>query len=109
VSAAPRFWLVAVLVGAGGFGLSFLLFNTVIGHVDAGRAAMVLNLIPVFGVVSAVVFLGEGLTARDVLGAVLIGSSVVYFAVADHREATAQVDGGDGVHRLTAPGGRVTS
>ena len=109
VSAAPRFWLVAVLVGAGGFGLSFLLFNTVIGHVDAGRAAMVLNLIPVFGVVSAVVFLGEGLTARDVLGTVLIGSSVVYFAVADHREATAQVDGGDGVHRLTAPGGRVTS
>ena len=75
------------------FGLSFLLFNTVIGHVDAGRAAMVLNLIPVFGVVSAVVFLGEGLTARDVLGAVLIGSSVVYFAVADHREATAQTDG----------------
>jgi O-acetylserine/cysteine efflux transporter len=108
-SAAPRFWLVAILVGAGGFGLSFLLFNKVIVEVDAGRAAVVLNLIPVFGVVSAVVFLGEGLTARDVLGAVLIGSSVVYFAVADHREATAQVDGGDGVHRLTAPGGRVTS
>jgi O-acetylserine/cysteine efflux transporter len=109
VSAAPRFWLVAVLVGAGGFGLSFLLFNTVIVQVDAGRAAVVLNLIPVFGVASAVLFLREGLTARDVLGAVLIGSSVVYFAVADHREATAQVDGGEGVPRLTAPGGRVTS
>jgi len=90
VSAAPRFWLVAVLVGAGGFGLSFLLFNKVIVQVDAGRAAVVLNLIPVFGVASAVVFLGEDMTARDVLGAVLIGSSVVYFAIADHREATAQ-------------------
>jgi O-acetylserine/cysteine efflux transporter len=109
VSAAPRFWLVAVLVGAGGFGLSFLLFNTMIVQVDAGRAAVVLNLIPVFGVASAVLFLGEGMTARDVFGAVLIGSSVVYFAVADHREATAQVDGGEGVPRLTAPGGRVTS
>ena len=46
VSAAYRFWLVAVLVGAGGFGLSFLLFNMVIVQVNAGRAAVVLNLIP---------------------------------------------------------------
>lgn len=90
LSAAPRFWLVAVLVGVGGFGLSFLLFNMVIVQVDAGRAAVVLNLIPVFGVASAVVFLGEGMTGRDALGAVLIGSSVIYFAIADHREATAQ-------------------
>jgi O-acetylserine/cysteine efflux transporter len=89
VPAAPRYWLVAVLVGAGGFGLSFLLFNVAIVQVEAGRAAVVLNLIPVFGCVSAVVFLGEGMTARDVLGAVLIGSSVLYFAIADHREAAA--------------------
>ena len=75
-------------MGAGGFGFSFLLFNMVIVQVDAGRAAVVLNLIPVFGVASAVIFLGEGMTGRDALGAVLIGSSVAYFAIADHREAT---------------------
>jgi O-acetylserine/cysteine efflux transporter len=92
VSAAPRFWLAAVLVGAGGFGLSFLLFNMVIADVDAGRAAVVLNLIPVFGAASAVVFLGEGMTARDALGAVLIGSSVLYFAIADHRSSGARED-----------------
>jgi peptide subunit release factor 1 (eRF1) len=56
---------------------------------------VVLNLIPVFGVASAVVFLGEGMTARDALGALLIGSSVLYFAIADHREATAQVLGAE--------------
>jgi len=89
VSAAPRFWLVAVLVGTGGFGVSFLLFNMVIVQVDATRAAVVLNLIPVFGVVSAMVFLGEGMTTRDAFGAGLIGSSVLYFAIADHREAAA--------------------
>ena len=70
--------------------LSFLLFNMVIVQVDAGRAAVVLNLIPVFGVASAVILLGEGMTSRDALGAVLIGSSVLYFAIADHREASAQ-------------------
>jgi O-acetylserine/cysteine efflux transporter len=87
VPAAPGFWLAAVLVGAAGFGLSFLLFNTAIGQVDAGRAAVVLNLIPVFGAASAMAFLGEGMTARDALGAALIGASVLYFAIADHREA----------------------
>jgi O-acetylserine/cysteine efflux transporter len=90
VPAAPRFWLIAALVGAAGFGASFLLFNTVIVQIDAGRAAIVLNLIPVFGVVSAVAFLREGVTSRDALGAVLIGSSVLYFTIADHREASAQ-------------------
>jgi O-acetylserine/cysteine efflux transporter len=90
VPTAPRFWLIAALVGAAGFGASFLLFNTVIVQIDAGRAAIVLNLIPVFGVVSAVAFLREGVTSRDALGAVLIGSSVLYFTIADHREASAQ-------------------
>jgi O-acetylserine/cysteine efflux transporter len=89
LSAAPRYWLVAVLVGAGGFGLSFLLFNRAIVQVEAGQAAVVLNLIPVFGCASAVAFLGEGVTARDGLGAVLIGASVLYFAIAEHREAAA--------------------
>jgi O-acetylserine/cysteine efflux transporter len=90
MSAAPRFWLAAVLVGVGGFGLSFLLFNTVIVQVDAARTAVVLNLIPVFGVVSAVVFLREGMTIRDAFGAVLVGSSVLYFAIADRRNTAAQ-------------------
>jgi drug/metabolite transporter (DMT)-like permease len=90
VSAAPRFWLAAGLVGACGFGVSFLLFNMVIGQVDAGRAAVVLNLIPVFGVVSALAFLGERMTGRDAVGAVLVGSSVLYFTIADRRAARDQ-------------------
>ena len=90
MSAAPRFWLAAVLVGVGGFGVSFLLFNMVIAQVDAARTAVVLNLIPVFGVVSAVVFLREGMTGRDAFGAVLVGSSVLYFAIADRRNTAAR-------------------
>ncbi len=94
VPVAPRFWLIAVLVGAAGFGASFLLFNTVIVQVDAGRAAIVLNLIPVFGVVSAVILLREGVTSRDAFGAALVGSSVLYFTIADRREATANAVNG---------------
>ena len=41
------------------------------------------------GVVSAVVFLGEGMTVRDAFGAIRIGSSVLYFAIADRRSPIA--------------------
>jgi O-acetylserine/cysteine efflux transporter len=85
ISAAPRFWLAAALVGICGYAVSFLLFNHTIVRVDAGWAAVVLNLIPVFGLGSAVIFLGEGMTADDTIGAVLIGASVLYFALADRR------------------------
>ena len=78
-----------MLVGVAGFGVSFLLFNLVIVRVDAGWAAVVLNLIPVFALTSAVVFLREGLTAGDAIGAVLIGSSVLYFVFADRRDSSA--------------------
>jgi drug/metabolite transporter (DMT)-like permease len=82
-----RYWAVALLVGTGGYGLSFLLFNQVIGSVDAGWAAVVLNLIPVFGFASAVVLLSEDVTRSEAIGAFLIGSSVLYFTTADRRGA----------------------
>jgi drug/metabolite transporter (DMT)-like permease len=40
--------------------------------------------------VSAVIFLRESVTSRDALGAVLVGSSVLYFTIADRREALAK-------------------
>jgi O-acetylserine/cysteine efflux transporter len=86
-SVPPRFWLTAVLIGVAGYGASFLLFNSVISRVGAGQSAVVLNLIPVFAFVGATVFLGEPVTGGDVLGAALVGLSVVYFTIADHRAA----------------------
>jgi drug/metabolite transporter (DMT)-like permease len=88
---APRYWLAAVAVGVAGFGVSFLLYNRVIGQVDAGWAAIILNLIPAFGLLSAIAFLGEKLTSLGVVGACLIGASVVSFTVTDRRGALGSV------------------
>ena len=93
LTVAPRFWIAAALTGIGGFALSFLLFNSVIAGVDAGWAAVVLNLIPVFGVAGAVTFLGESVTGREGIGAVLVGASVLYFTAAERREAKGSVSG----------------
>ena len=87
VALPPRYWVAAVGVGVGGFAMSFLLYNAVITRVDAGWAAVVLNLIPAFGLLGAVLFLGEKLTGATSIGAILIGTSVVYFTISDRRGA----------------------
>lgn len=89
---APRYWLAAAAVGVGGFGLSFLIYNKVIAAVDVGWAAVVLNLIPAFGLLSSAVFLGEDLTRTGVIGACLIGGSVVYFTISESREEQTSPD-----------------
>jgi O-acetylserine/cysteine efflux transporter len=82
-----RFWVAAVLVGVAGYGLSFLLFNRAIGETEAGWAAIVLNLIPVFGFLSAVALLGEPVSPGEAGGAALVGASVLYFTLAERRAA----------------------
>jgi O-acetylserine/cysteine efflux transporter len=87
VSVAPRYWLAAAAVGVAGFGLSFLIYNKVISAVDVGWAAIVLNLIPAFGLLGSVIFLGEDPTRAGTIGACLIGGSVIYFTISDRRGA----------------------
>ena len=85
MSAAPQYWLAAVAVGAVGLAGAFLLYNSVLSHVDASWTAIVLNLIPVFGILSAIGVLGEHLNAPSALGSLLIGASVVCLTIFDVR------------------------
>jgi O-acetylserine/cysteine efflux transporter len=78
-SVPPPFWIAAALVGISGYGVSFLLYNNAIVVVEAGPAAVVINLIPAFGVLSAVGLLGERLGAHQILGALLLTASVAVF------------------------------
>lgn len=65
---------------------AYLLFNVGIARVPAGRAVLVLNLIPVFGTISAVVGLGEQLRALEVVGGVLIVASLFALSRTGGRE-----------------------
>ena len=69
----------------GGFALNFLIYNKVISAVNVGWAAIVLNLIPAFGLLSSMVFLGEEPTRSGTIGACLIGGSVIYFTICHSR------------------------
>lgn len=72
-------WLVATLIGGVGFVGSYLLYNYVINFVPAGLAGVTLNLIPMFGVLTAVVFLDEHLTVWYVIGGAVVISGIMLF------------------------------
>lgn len=71
---APSLGTVAALValGAGGTGIGFALFFTLIVEVGPGRASLVAYIAPGFAVLYGVWLLGEPLTAGGVIGLVLI-------------------------------------
>ena len=58
-----------------------------ITRVRAAPASIIVNLIPVFGLASAVLWLGDPLTAARVLGAILIGLSVTIFTATELADA----------------------
>ncbi len=58
-----------------------------------------MNLIPVFGLASAVLWLGDSLTVARILGAILIGLSVTIFTAAELGEE----------HSAGTPGERETA
>ena len=77
-------WALALLIGIVGFGGSFLLYNRAIAIVDATTSAVVINLIPAFGLLSAIAWLGEPLTGERVLGGLLVLASVTLFTWPHH-------------------------
>ena len=87
-----RFVVAAALVGIVGFAGSFLLYNYAIATVEAAPAAVIINLIPAVGVLTAVAVLGERPTSYALTGALLICASVALFAafevLAARRAAT---------------------
>ncbi len=74
-----RFWAIALLVGIGGYGASFLLYNYAIVIIEAGPAAIIINMIPAFGLATAVLLLDERLAPNQIAGAALLTASVVGF------------------------------
>jgi O-acetylserine/cysteine efflux transporter len=98
-----RFLVVAALVGIVGYGGSFVLYNTAIRAVHAAPAAVIINLIPAVGFVSAVALLGEPLTVFTVGGALLICASVAIFTVLDAVAPEGEVADQPVVVHLTEP------
>jgi len=69
-------WMGVLYLGAGASGLAYLLYNAALRYMDAGQAGVYMNLVPVIGVVSGVVALGEPLSRRALFGGALVLTGV---------------------------------
>jgi drug/metabolite transporter (DMT)-like permease len=74
-----KFWLLAAISGIMQYALAFLLYLTTLSQVPVSQAAFYIALIPIFGVGSAIILIGEQPSTLQWIGAFfVIGSS--YFA-----------------------------
>jgi drug/metabolite transporter (DMT)-like permease len=87
-SATPGQLLLAAAAGILNYALPFWLYLTALTRMPVARAATYLTLIPVFGVLGAVLVLGEQVTWLDIVGGALVVGSLV----ADARTAPVKED-----------------
>jgi len=69
---SPTVWFWAIISGVLYYGLAFWLYIRGLKKVPASLAGFFINLLPVFGVSAAYIFLGERLTPIQWVGAILI-------------------------------------
>lgn len=90
-SFGPKVWLGIVLLAGLQYFLSMILFLTVLTRLDAAQAGLSNYLIPVFGVLIAAAVLGERLTARMLIGGLLVlGSTLLVTVYEDHTASRAR-------------------
>jgi drug/metabolite transporter (DMT)-like permease len=75
---SPQFWLLAIGSGIMQYALAFLLYLIALQNVPVSHAAFYLALIPVFGVMSAFVLIGEQPSLAQWTGGLLIVVSSYY-------------------------------
>lgn len=78
ITPGPMAWGAAAALGVGCTGLAYVLFFRLIERVGASRAVTVTFLVPVFGTLWGVLFLGEPVTASMLVGGavVLVGTGL---------------------------------
>jgi drug/metabolite transporter (DMT)-like permease len=79
---ARRDWLPIIAIGGLWFGIYFLALNAAEREVDAGTAAMLVNVAPILIAILSGLFLGEGFPPRLLIGCVIAFAGVVVISVA---------------------------
>ncbi|HWK50840.1 MAG TPA: DMT family transporter, partial [Steroidobacter sp.] len=65
-------WVELLYLGIIASGMAYLLYNASLRHLDASEVGVYTNLIPIVGVLTGVVVLGEPLSARAILGGLVV-------------------------------------
>jgi drug/metabolite transporter (DMT)-like permease len=91
-------WAAAIAAGLAGVALPFLLYNRAIVEIRATIAAGVLNLVPLVGFATAVLFLGDRPTLLEIVGGCLILISAAWLGRSETRPTLLRSTGDAGEH-----------
>jgi drug/metabolite transporter (DMT)-like permease len=81
-----NFWLLAVISGIMSYALAFLLYLIALGKVPVSQAAFYVALIPIFGIGSAIILIGDRPTLVQWIGATsIIASSYCANQIKNHK------------------------
>jgi drug/metabolite transporter (DMT)-like permease len=78
LDAPSTFWVLIVFIAIGSNVVAYVLWYRSIALIGAGRTSFYTNLLPVFGLVFAMVFLGESPNPLQLLGGIVIAGAVVW-------------------------------
>ncbi|HEX2494444.1 MAG TPA: DMT family transporter [Steroidobacter sp.] len=73
---SAKSWAGLVYLGAMASGAAYVLYNGALKHMDASQAGAYTNLIPVVGVLAGVILLEEPLSARAIIGGLVVMAGV---------------------------------
>jgi drug/metabolite transporter (DMT)-like permease len=65
-------WLGLLYLGGVASGLAYAIYNASLRHLDASAVGVYTNLIPIVGVLTGIVFLGEPMSLRAILGGAIV-------------------------------------
>jgi drug/metabolite transporter (DMT)-like permease len=65
-------WLGVIYLGGVASGLAYAIYNASLRHLDASAVGVYTNLIPIVGVLTGIVFLGEPMSLRAILGGAIV-------------------------------------
>jgi drug/metabolite transporter (DMT)-like permease len=65
-------WLGVLYLGGVASGLAYAIYNASLRHLDASAVGVYTNLIPIVGVLTGIVFLGEPMSLRAILGGAIV-------------------------------------
>ncbi len=78
-------WLGVLYLGTIASGAAYMFYNAALVHMEAGEVGVYTNLIPIVGVITGVVVLGESLSMRSIVGGTLVFAGIVLTGMSSAR------------------------